>query len=125
MNESISHPKTKLLLRSHKKVLLIPSNKIVVLSAEGAYTRFHLVTGEKIMMSKPLKYYQKILAKDRFVRCHNSYLANLDYFVEYNTVKNRALFSRIEIPVSRRHQKELLTSLITMTPEINEISPPI
>ncbi|UKT63742.1 LytR/AlgR family response regulator transcription factor [Pedobacter mucosus] len=44
--------------------------------ADNTYTFFHLLNGEKILISKPLKEYSDLLKPHGFVRAHQSHLVN-------------------------------------------------
>lgn len=98
----------KFLIRSHQRVVIISSNQIVVLTANGPYTNIVLASGKSLTMSKPLKYYERQLQGANFYRCHKSHLVNLNYFTEFNIIKRKAIFSGIEIPISRRNQSEFI-----------------
>lgn len=98
----------KLLLKSHQKVVIISSDQILTLTANGTYTNILLTSGKSLIMSKPLKYYENKLHGAGFYRCHKSYLVNLDYCTEFNMIKRTAVFSGFEVPVSRRNQSEFL-----------------
>jgi len=52
---------------------------IEYVKSRGCYTNFHLVNGDKIVSSKPLAYYEKLLAEHGFIRIHYQYLVNLEH----------------------------------------------
>ncbi|WP_300601493.1 LytTR family DNA-binding domain-containing protein [Niabella sp.] len=51
-------------------------NSIVRCEAQNTYVYFHLNNGEKILVSRPLKEYDELLAPGGFIRCHQTHLVN-------------------------------------------------
>lgn len=70
-------------------------------------------TGEKILVSKPLKEYEAMLDKDTFVRPHNSYLVNINEITRYYRGKGGYLVMKDGsiIPVSRQKKNDILDAL--------------
>ena len=57
---------------------------IIMLEADGMYTKIATKTEPEILVSKPLKHFADLLAKiNLFYRPHRSYLINLKYIKEY------------------------------------------
>jgi two-component system LytT family response regulator len=78
-------------------------SSIVNLSADGAYTNIHFDDHSILLFTKPLNYFESVLLKDQFFRCHKSHIINLSKIISYNNCKKHAvLIDSIEIPVSRR-----------------------
>lgn len=69
---------------TYQNVLL---SNILYLMADGSYTVFTLLNGDKVMTSKNLKEYEDLLIDKSFVRVHKSYIINLIHITEY--VKSR------------------------------------
>jgi len=71
----------------------IPVHQIVYCMADGACTWFYLESGRKVISSKNLGEYEKILPKpigqssDCFFRIHYRYLINLSYIYKYNNLE--------------------------------------
>ena len=83
-------------------------DKIAYCRAESNYTFIHLVTGERIMVSKTLKWVESRL-NQIFIRVHQSWLVNLLEISEYCTRKNEVtLNSNTILPVSRSGQRALI-----------------
>ncbi len=67
-------------------------SQIVYCMADGACTWFYLINGRRVISSKNLGEYEKILPKptgqtsDSFFRIHYRYLINLSYIYKYNTL---------------------------------------
>lgn len=63
----------------------IKLKEIIQLHAEGAYTEIFLITGEKLLASKNLKYFEERLeAHPIFFRSQKSYIINLTKVREFN-----------------------------------------
>lgn len=54
---------------------------ILYIETAGKYTRLHTKRGN-LEVKKRMKEYEKVLAQKEFVRCHNSYIVNLNYVQE-------------------------------------------
>ncbi len=61
----------------------IAIDSIVYCEAKGAYTKFVLEGGRKVLVSKHLKEYENILGPFGFHRSHNSFLINTAYVDKY------------------------------------------
>ncbi|MBL4707345.1 MAG: response regulator transcription factor, partial [Flavobacteriales bacterium] len=57
--------------------LIVNTEDIVSLEADGSYTKFTL-KNKKILASKRIGYYEERLPEDLFLRCHNSHIVNLN-----------------------------------------------
>ena len=75
--------------------------------AEGKYTTFFLLGGKKIVSSKNLGEYEKILDSSYFYRIHHGYIINIRYLI--SIIKKDGVYcelaNRITIPVSKRRQE--------------------
>jgi two-component system LytT family response regulator len=59
-------------------------NQIILLEADGMYTKITTVNESEILVSKPLKHFVSLLGKIKtFYRPHRSYFINLKYIKEY------------------------------------------
>ena len=95
------------------KVEFIDLENVGYCEAEGRYTIFHLLTGEKKIACKNLGLYQKILTDKPYFRVHHKYLVNLNAVQEINTKKGILcmLKNGISLPVSTRKYESLLKFL--------------
>jgi len=105
--------KQKLVLSTSEGMHIVQIKNIMRCEADDYYTRFFLVDGRMIMVSKTLKDSEELLAGQAFVRSHKSHLVNMEYVKKY--VKSDGGYLELRdgtrIPVSRR-KKELILSLI-------------
>ncbi|QXP79963.1 MULTISPECIES: LytR/AlgR family response regulator transcription factor [Winogradskyella] len=57
---------------------------IILLKADGMYTKVHVQDASELLISKPLKHFEELLDTiPMFYRPHRSYLINLKYIKEY------------------------------------------
>lgn len=54
-------------------------NEIIMCKADGYCTNFYLTGNKKVISSKNLKQYEKMLCEQGFVRVHHSYLVNINH----------------------------------------------
>jgi len=95
----------KISLETEGKLILIPTNTISYVEADGNYVTFYLNTNKKIVASKRLKDICEMLDTTIFYRIHNSYLVNLTKIKE--VIKNQnyiVLENNKKIPISRQRK---------------------
>lgn len=79
-----------------------------ILYFEGAGAYVYCVTiKEKILVSKNIGRIEKMLSEMNLIRCHQSYIVNLNHVVKFEQKRNGKLFLTFgdEIPVSQRKMK--------------------
>jgi two-component system LytT family response regulator len=81
---------------------------IVLLEADGAYTTFYLKDGQKIVVSKKLKFYEDILSnRSYFFRTHRSYFINVNFIKTYTRSENSILMENgFSVTISRDRKQE-------------------
>ncbi len=75
-------------------IKIIPVDEIIYLESEGRYTIFHTVKNERLVSSRNLGMYEKILTNNSFLRIHHSYLVNMNFAL--NIQKKDGFY--IEVP---------------------------
>lgn len=70
---------SKIALPQQHEISYVNVKDIIRCEANNAYTYFHLITGNKILISKPLKEYEELLSPHGFIRAHQSHLVNRLY----------------------------------------------
>jgi len=63
-------PSTKLALHTSDKIQIVDFSEIVRLEAMGNYTTFYLSGGSKILVTRTLKEYDKLLSPSGYLRVH-------------------------------------------------------
>ena len=69
-NLSSDGPQQKLVLKTQDKIHVVDIGQIVRCESDESYTRFFLVSGENIVVSKTLGYYEELLDDHGFFRIH-------------------------------------------------------
>lgn len=87
---------------------VIDTHNIVYIEADSNYSIFHLKSGEKIIIAKPLKEFEELLDNRDFVRIHKSVIVNFKYVKGYSnkTGLQVTLSDETTLPVSRRRANE-------------------
>lgn len=112
--------KKSLTALNYKKVGLPHSNgtkfvnfeDIIVLEADGMYTKVSMVNSDDVLVCKPLRFFDSVLADNiNFYRIHRSFLINLMYMTEY--VKKEGGYVVMEngknVSISKDNKEEFLT----------------
>ena len=89
---------------------LIKLNEIFYLEADGNYTILHLVNNSKVVTTKNLGFFEKILSHEPFLRIHNSKIVNLTKIIRYLRADNGYVILETGKPLSvaRSKKDELL-----------------
>lgn len=99
--------KQRLALPTLEGLKFIEQSEIVLCEAQGSYTNFQLTSKEKILVSKPLSYFEEILDEEQFCRTHQSYIINLAHAKNY--IKGRGGYlimndnSKVEVSARMKH----------------------
>ena len=78
-----SEPFTKIALPSLQGLEFITIEHIIRCEADNNYCTVHLTGGNKLLVSRPLKYLEELLKAHRFYRTHQSHLVNLNHINRY------------------------------------------
>jgi two-component system, LytTR family, response regulator len=107
----------KITLPSGQGYRLVEIDEIIHIEADSNYSIFHLVSLEKITVSKVLKDFEEILPDDKFVRIHKSSIVNLKYVKEYNNKNGLVLLLKNgeSITVSRRRASDFFEKIKAYT----------
>jgi len=105
---------SKIAISTVNAIKFIETNSILFMKADGAYTQIYLQDDTVITSSKSLKYYEDVLEyMPNFMRCHKSYLINLNFVTEY--IKSNGgyliLHAKYEVALSSEKSEELLKRL--------------
>jgi DNA-binding LytR/AlgR family response regulator len=96
-----------IIIHHHGIKRIVPFHQIVMLQSQGNYTYIFLSTGEKLLTSKTLKYWQDKISSPDFIRTHNSNMIN-KYHLKQIDYKKRSLLleSGCMAKISRSMGKE-------------------
>lgn len=103
----------KIILRDAESLHIVVISDIIYCTADGAYTVFHLEEGRTITTSLNLKEYERLLEPYGFVRCHHSYLANLQHLVEIKKADGGSVImsDKTSLPLSTRKKTVVVDAL--------------
>lgn len=103
----------KISLHTSGKIIVLELSEIIRCNSDNNYTIFHLKNGQKILVSKTLKYYADMLKEHQFLRVHQSHLINTRYIKEFIKSDGGYLIlkDKSNIPVSVRKKNEVIGTL--------------
>jgi two-component system LytT family response regulator len=103
----------KIALPSSNGLELVKVNEIIYCQADSNYTLFHLLDGQKILVSRSLKEYDEILSSQGFYRIHQSYLIKLSFVKKYLKGEGGTVIleNGKELDVSRRRKEGFLKAI--------------
>lgn len=103
----------RLILPTSAGLHIIQLDDIYRCESSNNYTTFFLTSGKKIVVSKSIQVYEKMLEESDFCRVHNKHLVNLKYIKKY--VKGRGgyviLDNNQQVDVSEGRKKNFLKKL--------------
>ena len=96
--------RNSLVLSTSDELRVVDIEQIIRCQADGNYTHFILADGTKIMVTRTLKEYDKLLEGKSFIRVHQSHLVNLTSIQSYIKTEGGYLLlkNKEHIPVSVR-----------------------
>ena len=83
---------------------------IMYCESSGNYTHFYMNDNKKIIVSRQLGEYEKLLPENNFTRIHDKYIINLAYIKEYikGSGGDVVLENGKELPVATRRKEDFL-----------------
>jgi two-component system, LytTR family, response regulator len=102
--------KKKIILKTFDNIYLVKVADILYCESDGRYVTIFLRSGEKVLVSNSLKYYQDILSELGFYRIHKSFLINMEHIVRFEKSEGGyiILTNNQKIPVASRKREDLL-----------------
>lgn len=103
----------RLALHSQDKIEIIEIGNIIRCESNVNYTQFFFKDGTKMLVTKTLKEYDKMLTEFGFYRVHQSHLINIDYLKEYVKIDGGYLKMKdgSSVPISIRKKSSVLKLL--------------
>jgi len=88
----------------------IHMDDILYCQSDGAYSYVYFTNGNKLYISKTLRYLEDALCNFHFFRVHNSYIVNLNHVKKYSKTDGGLLImsNGDQVRVSRSKKDELL-----------------
>lgn len=90
-------------------LLFVEVKNIICLEADGSYTHVWLSDGSKLLVSKKLIFFEKVLAnRKNFARVHRSHLVNFNFVSKYSKAESYLrMDNHLSIPVSKERKAEI------------------
>lgn len=112
-NINYSNADKKLALPTLNGMEFLSISEVIRCESSGNYTNFILSSGEKLLISKTLLEFEKMLTPYYFFRVHQSHLVNLRMIKKLNKGETGTLLMQdgSEIEIARRKKAELLDVL--------------
>lgn len=100
----------KIPLSTSNGLVFVKLAEILYCESSGNYTLFYLLNDKKIMVSRQLGEYEKLLPEANFTRIHDKYIINLSFIKEYvkGSGGDVVLENGKELPVASRRKEEFL-----------------
>lgn len=100
----------KIPLSTSNGLVFVKITDIMYCESSGNYTHFYLNDNKKIVVSRQLGEYEKLLPENNFTRIHDKYIINLAYIKEYikGSGGEVVLENGKEIPVATRRKEDFL-----------------
>lgn len=105
---------SRIVLHTLEFMQVLQLKEIIYCQSEGGYTNFFLSEGRKIMISRPLKFYDELLPEKWFLRPHQSYLVNVLYVDKFLRTGTIILKDKKEIPVASRRKEYIIQHISTI-----------
>lgn len=101
----------KIPLSTSNGLVFVKLTDIMYCESSGNYTNFYLCNDKKIMVSRQLGEYERLLPETNFIRTHDKYIVQLSYIKEYikGSGGDVVLENGKELPVASRRKEEFLS----------------
>jgi len=103
----------KIALPTADGLVFVQVSEIIRCESEDNYTHFFLRSGDRILVSKTIKYFEELLTDQDFFRIHQSHLININHIKEYHKGEGgyAIMSDDSSVIVSRRKKEAFLTKL--------------
>ena len=102
---------SKILLQVGHEYVSVELDDVIKCDAEGNYTTFHLTDKKSLLVSKPLKHFERLLIDKGFFKPHRSAIINVSHIKSIYKKETIILDNNDKVHVSVRN-KSKLTELI-------------
>lgn len=103
----------RIALHTQHEIHIVAIEEILRCEADGNYSTIYLTSGKKILVTKTLKEYDKMLSEDGFLRVHQSHLVSVMHIQSY--IKTDGGYLKMKdgskVPVSTRRQSAVIRAL--------------
>lgn len=92
----------------NNKTIYLKKEELCFCKSEGCYSMIFTKSGDSYLISKTLKKIQILLPEKIFIRCHRSYLVNMEEIIDINFHELQIHQKLYQIPVSNAKIGEVL-----------------
>lgn len=111
LKENFNKPK-RIALNTLEKIHIVEVDEILRCESNINYTMFYFIDGTKLLVTKTLKEFDKLLADHSFIRVHQSHLINAGFIKEFSKSDGYIYMKDgTKVPVSTR-KKQVLMEMI-------------
>jgi len=110
LKDSLKNINERIILSSMDGFEVFKISDIIRCEANGSYTTFYIKDGIKVVTSKTLNNFEKLLSDQPFARVHSKHLVNLEYIKKYISGRGGYLVFEdgSQVDVSERKKKEFI-----------------
>jgi two-component system, LytTR family, response regulator len=103
----------RIALSTLKETRFVFAREIIYCESSNNYTTVYLESGEHLLVSKPIFEFEELLTDYGFVRCHQSYLVNIQFVKSLRKVDGDSLLlhNEIELPLARSKKEAVKKAL--------------
>ena len=103
----------RIALPSAQEIKYVNPADIIRCESTNNYTTFHFISGEKLIVSKPIYFYEDLLQDYHFIRCHQSHLVNKKFITSFVKEDGGYLLLKdnTQLPISKQKKESLKTLL--------------
>lgn len=106
----------KIVLTTLEDIHIVKLRDILQAESDNNYTRFYFENGKELLVSQPLKNFEKKLDTQGFMRVHQSHLVNLSHITAYRKKSNQlVLKNNIAVPVSQNRKTNVMEYLAKLS----------
>jgi two-component system LytT family response regulator len=104
----------KIALPLMNETRLVEVNNIIRVESKNVYSYFFIQNEERLVISKPLKFYEELLSEYGFIRIHQTHLVNKAYIKGILTKEGLfvILKDNTQIPVARQRKEAVKKFLL-------------
>ena len=113
LTNMISEGIKNIILKTADSIHMVNIRDIIRCESDDCYTKFYLIDGKKIMVSKTLKEYEDLLSEFGFFRPHQSHMVNLYFMDRFDKKSGGVIYMKdnSKVPVSSRKRNSLLKAI--------------
>lgn len=106
-------------VKQKSKIICIPIDKIIYIESNNTKCIIHRTQNKDYVVYKTLGEIENELSDKRFLRCHQSYLVNMNYIEEVNDVF--VLTTGDEVLIRKREKKEMREAYLDYVRKYNDV----